>query len=208
MLFLFVLVTLLVVALVSLIGILIRSFSNFPVRELPLLMGFLTGAAALLLLIDFLGLGTVRGDARNLAPSFLFASGLLFAWTFATRAVALGRSLKASRTKTMSASFGVSFVALLASTYLVVTTIDHWRFFSGPEDGVVDLHGIAVPGVPCVVAVVHVRHDDVAYRCPTSAIFSIRYADPFVPWPEYQSGRSRLLKQKLDEIDHQARPGS
>lgn len=63
------------------------------------------------------------------------------------------------------------------------------------------------PEVKCDMALIRLEEHRAVYRCPHSVVFNASHSAPFVPWPHYQAGTSRRLKEKFDEILQAAEKG-
>lgn len=160
--------------------------------SLAMLGGLLAGAGALFFALGFLDGATVRGDATNYTPHFIFACGSAFSLAFGIRAWQLGCTLQTTNVTQINFPFGVAVLSLLGSMYLLFTAADHWWFFRTPQAGVGSVADLGIPDVMC--------DTEAAYRCPGNMVFNANYSAPFVPWPDYEAGTSRHLKEKLDEI--------
>lgn len=208
MLFLAVLEILLMAALAILVSPLVRvvvrseDWRGTLTREhLLLLLGISAGAGALLSLLELTAGESVSARAVNLSPWFVLACGSFCGWGFGLRVIRLSRPLQASRATGLQPSLplGVGVSGVLASAYLAFTALDHWWFYRGQHAGVVAAQAMGVTDVECPLAIFRVDKDSARYRCPTSLVFNQRYTKPFLPWPQYQSGRSTLLKELYDE---------
>lgn len=165
-------------------------------------LGMVSGTLAFLSLLDLLAAETVAGDAINYSPWLVLVCGISCLAGFGLRLVRVGQGLRGSRSTSvlLSLSFGAMCVAVLGSAYLAVTAADHEWFFRGGNSGTADVGGMGIGEVDCVRVLFRLRDEDALYRCPTSGVFNARYAEPFVPWPLYTTGRSRRLKEGIEAL--------
>lgn len=141
-----------------------------------------------------------RPHSFNWAPVASLLAGLLAAITFVMLAKNLVRSQRLAGRR-LPVRFGLAVVVVMASMFLVVTSVDHFRFFRG-RSGVVFIEVLSVPDVPCDRVLVRMDDGIAQYRCPRDElVFGSWLSDfPFVPWP-YMSGTSRQLFQVVRELE-------
>jgi len=146
----------------------------------------------------------VPGDARDWVPAAIFAFGVASIAVFVGKVV---RILKAkSDNSVMGWRIGISVGCVICGIYLTGTAVDHWAFFADTENsGTVAMDAINASDTKCHgMAIVRLTANDAEYRCPHSIILANMTSQPFVPWPSYDSERSRDLKVKLETLRAQA----
>lgn len=141
-----------------------------------------------------------RPHSFNWAPVASLLAGLIAAITFVVLAKNLVRRERLAGRR-LPVRFGLAVVVVMASMFLVVTSVDHFRFFRG-RSGVVFIEVLSVPDVPCDRVLVRMDDGIAQYRCPRDElVFGSWLSDfPFVPWP-YMSGTSRQLFQVVRELE-------
>lgn len=142
-----------------------------------------------------------RPHSFNWAPVASLLAGLLAAITFVVLAKNLVRRQRLAGRR-LPVRFGLAVVVVMASMFLVVTSVDHFRFFRG-RSGVVFIEVLSVPDVPCDRVLVRMDDGIAQYRCPRDElVFGSWLSDfQFVPWP-YMSGTSRQLFQVVRELEN------
>jgi hypothetical protein len=143
-------------------------------------------------------------DARPHSFNWVPVTSLLGGLLAATAFVLLARNLirrERFAGRRLPVRFGLAVFVIMASMFLVATSVDHFRFFRG-RSGVVFIEGLSVSDVPCDRVVVRLDDGFAQYRCPRDElVFGSWLSDfPFVPWP-YMSGTSRQLFQVVRELN-------
>lgn len=208
MLFLIVLEALLLAVIVILVRQLQHRSLKAPLRtafgreHMALAAGLIAGTIGLVSVLGMFTPPTIRIDTTNFTPWFVLACGLFCAVGFGLRLATLGRRLHSSQSSGLqwSLPFGTSAAAVAASVYLAFTALDHWWFFRGEVAGVAAPQLIEVDDISCGLVLFRLTEHDAQYRCPTAVMFNELYSEPFLPWPQYKSGRSALLKEKYEEL--------
>ncbi|MGQ3054940.1 MAG: hypothetical protein ACT6S0_24380 [Roseateles sp.] len=201
-------------ALILVVSYAIASFFSLPRTARGLRIGM--GAVAVLTALTFVFAtdlfaklffhGAIAGDAINWTPILAFAAGIgaLLVFTYESTLWAHAGSQWGNDRPLAKGRRVLSGVGIALGIYLAFTAIDHWWFFRGDDAGFAAADFVGADEVPCEVALVRVDGDALAFRCPTALTFNVLYGTPFVPWPEYTTGRSVEFKNKIDEMMREA----
>ncbi|EOY2735197.1 hypothetical protein ACP3BQ_005252 [Klebsiella pneumoniae] len=101
--------------------------------------------------------------------------------------------------------------AAIASVVIAIIFANSLLFVSRPDTGVVATFVLGNDDsndVQCkhwALLVHYNKGTPTEWRCPTSILFMSETSKPFLPWPDYHSGRSQHLTETLDLITDNAR---
>lgn len=98
--------------------------------------------------------------------------------------------------------------AVLAGAYLMLSSIDHWVFWSSPKSGLVDTSALSIDGIQCSrPLLVNFEGDKADWRCPGDvAIGGMQGGKIYAPWLSYSTGSSPELKRFVLDTMSQAAP--
>ncbi|HEY4368696.1 MAG TPA: hypothetical protein VGN07_15785 [Steroidobacteraceae bacterium] len=175
---------------------------QFGVTACLLTISVVSAGVAAGLILGIFEPAAIRLDSTNFTPALVFVCGVFGVVGFAIRLWSIGQALSVPVPSVgrISGSSGASMLAFAASAHLAFTAVDHWWFYRGAATGIASPMAMGVKDVACSQAVFRVEGSDAVYRCPKWMMFNQRYAKPFVPWPDYVSGHSKVLKDKYDEL--------
>lgn len=134
----------------------------------------------------------------------LFAAGAMIAVSAAALAIRRALILQPGR---RAFALTLNGGLVVAALYIVGACVDHWRFVAGRgEMGIAAAQLLGADDVQCDnIVLIRMQQDFVEYRCPTSVVWGGTFVHwPFMPWPDYTTGRSVALKQAIERTMDEA----
>ncbi|MCU6501969.1 hypothetical protein LPN04_29675 [Rugamonas sp. A1-17] len=154
----------------------------------PLLVGFLQSV--------FVSSVWKLSDS-NQAPTWFLVGGIAGLVT----GMLLASNLAFVRVRFMRRDLWV--MCALANLYIAGAALDHLVFFwDKAGTGVMASDLAQEADINCASEYLLVRRHggSLNYRCPTSVVLGNPFAQPFAPWPAYESGDSVKLNQVLERL--------